>query len=279
MKFESLQWGDYELIDVGNGLKYERFGTFYLIRPESMAYFKSALDPEEWEKSCDFIFEENDSTSGKWIMKSGQDLWRLQYQDFQFLLKITRFKHIGLFPEQEINWRFILENLDSKGRFLNLFGYTGAASIVAASTGAKVVHVDSVKQIVQWASENAKINHFESISWVVEDALKFAQKEYKRGKKYDGIIMDPPAFGFGTKGEKWKIEENIEELIQLGIDLLEPNGFLVLNTYSPKLPLKKLKQLLDLHKHKGSFEVGELTTQSTSGKNLTRGNLVRFRRN
>ena len=160
--------------------------------------------------------------------------------------------------------------------FLNLFGYTGVASVVAATTGSKVIHVDSVKQIVNWASENAKLNKVDSISWVVEDALKFGRKELRREKQYNGIIMDPPAFGFGPKGEKWKIEENIEELIQIGVDLLAPGGFLILNTYSPKLPLKKLRQLLDPHKHKGSFEVTELVTKSSSGKSLTRGNLVRF---
>ncbi|MCB0476879.1 MAG: class I SAM-dependent methyltransferase [Crocinitomicaceae bacterium] len=279
MKFESNLWEDYELIDVGGGQKYERFGSVYTIRPESLAYFKSNLNQTNWLKECDFVFEETDSTSGKWIKNADPKEWEIHFDDFKFQLRITKFKHIGLFPEQEINWRFIKQNLKAEGRFLNLFGYTGAASIVAAGVGAKVVHVDSVKQIVQWASENAKLNQLDSISWVVEDALKFARKELKRDRKYNGIIMDPPAFGFGAKGEKWKIEDNIEELTQLGIDLLEPGGFLIINTYSPKLPLKKLKQILDPHKHKGSFEVGELTTTSTSGKSLTRGNLVRFIRN
>lgn len=276
MKTLSNFWEDYELIDVGGGKKYERFGDYYFIRPESLAYFKSTLDEFEWERETDFIFQEEGSTKGKWAKTGPKDEWTIRFQDILIGLKTTKFKHVGIFPEQEVNWRFIQENLSENQNFLNLFGYTGVASVVAAKSGAKVVHVDSVKQVVQWASENAKMNKVDSISWVVEDALKFARKEFKRERSYNGIIMDPPAFGFGTKGEKWKLEENIDELIQLGIDLLAPGGFLIMSTYSPKLPLKKLRQLLDPHKHKGSFEVTELVTKSTTGKSLTRGNLVRF---
>lgn len=280
MKFESRFWDDYELIDAGGEKKYERFGDLYFIRPEMMAYFKSVLEHVEWEKECDWVFEEKGTTSGKWLSKGNRiEEWVLQYKGLKIQLKKTKFKHIGIFPEQEVNWRFIEDHLTENDKFLNLFGYTGVASIVAAQTGAKVVHVDSIKQIVNWASENAQLNNIDHISWVVEDALKFARKEVRRERKYKGVIMDPPAFGFGPKGEKWKIEDNIEELIKLGVDLLEPEGFLIINTYSPKLPLKKLKQLLDPQKHKGSFEVGELITKCKSGKTLNRGNLVRFQKN
>lgn len=276
MKFEAKNWEDYELLDAGGGNKYERFGNQYFIRPESLAYFKSALNYSDWAKEVDFIFEEINHQKGNWKKKEGQEEWKIQFDEALIQLKLTKFKHIGIFPEQEINWRYIKGNLNSDSKFLNLFGYTGVASIVAARTGAKVVHVDSIKQIVNWASENAAINKVETISWVVEDALKFAQKELRREKKYDGIIMDPPAFGLGPKGQKWKIEDNIEELIQLGVDLLNPGGFFILNTYSPKLPLKKLRQLLDPHKHKGSFQAGELISTTNTGKTLLRGNLVRF---
>lgn len=276
MKTSSKFWEDYELLDVGDGKKYERFGDQYFIRPESLAYFKSTLGEDQWQTECDFIFDEEGSTKGKWTKLGAKDQWMIRYDDIKIFLRITKFKHIGVFPEQEVNWRYIQEELNEDSVFLNLFGYTGVASVVAAKTGSKVIHVDSVKQIVNWASENAKLNKVDSISWVVEDALKFGRKELRREKQYNGIIMDPPAFGFGPKGEKWKIEENIEELIQIGVDLLTPGGFLILNTYSPKLPLKKLRQLLDPHKHKGSFEVTELVTKSGSGKSLTRGNLVRF---
>ncbi len=279
MKTVSKSWEYYELIDVGGGQKYERFGDYYFIRPESLAYFRSGLSFTDWEKECDFHFEENEGAKGNWKKGELDKAWTIFYEDLALRLKITKFKHVGIFPEQEVNWTYISENINEGDKFLNLFGYTGVASIVAAQKGAKVIHVDSVKQIVQWASENAAMNNLDSISWVVEDALKFARKEQRRERAYNGIIMDPPAFGFGPKGEKWKIEENIEELIDLGIRLLAPGGFLIINTYSPKLQLKKLRQLLDPHKHLGSFEVSELVTKSTSGKSLTRGNLVRFVKN
>jgi 23S rRNA (cytosine1962-C5)-methyltransferase len=277
MKIEAKNWQDYELIDAGGGYKYERFGQHYFVRPENLAYFKSGLRIVDWKKECDFSFEESKGQKGKWTNHSSKNKdWEIVYDDLKVQLSLTQFKHVGIFPEQEINWKFIKEYLKAEGKFLNLFGYTGLASIVAAKTGAKVIHVDSIKQIVKWASKNAELNNLDSISWVVEDALKFARKEFKRGRKYNGIIMDPPAFGFGPKGEKWKIEDNIEELIQLGVDLLDSKGFFILNTYSPKLPMRRLQEILESFQNEGQFEVAELFSTTSTGKTLSRGNLVRF---
>jgi len=195
-------WSDYELIDAGGGKKLERWGKIITIRPERQAYFHSGLPFADWSKMAHWQFEEITTSKGKWkALKPAPTEWTFHYSPFRFQLRITPFKHIGLFPEQRTNWDFITQNLRTEQRMLNLFAYTGASSIAAKKTGAEVVHVDSVRQLIQWSSENMEASGLDQIKWVCEDALKFAQRELKRNNTYDFIQMDPPAFGLGAKGK------------------------------------------------------------------------------
>jgi len=207
-------WDDYELIDAGGGKKLERWGNVITIRPEVQAYFQSAKPFSEWYELANWEFIAT-GQSGKWkcLKKGSPNRWTIRYKKLSFILELTKFKHIGLFPEQRINWDLIDNKLNESHRFLNLFAYTGAASCVARYTGAETFHVDSVKQLISWARENMEASRILNIKWVHEDALKFAQREVKRGNHYKGIIMDPPAWGIGAKGEKWKLEEKIDELM------------------------------------------------------------------
>jgi 23S rRNA (cytosine1962-C5)-methyltransferase len=188
---------------------------------------------------------------------------------------LTKFKHVGLFPEQAINWQFIQEKLNDEGKLLNLFAYTGAASIAARSTGAETLHVDSVKQLISWAKTNMIASDLDNIKWVHEDALKFASREVKRGNKFDGIVMDPPAWGIGAKKEKWKLEDKLDELMRTAKKLLTQKGFLILNTYSPKIQIERIEELAQLYFPDRNFEVKELWMKTTSGKELYFGNLLR----
>jgi 23S rRNA (cytosine1962-C5)-methyltransferase len=190
-------------------------------------------------------------------------------------LELTKFKHVGIFPEQVSNWEYILGNLKPNQKFLNLFAYTGAASLVAKSTGAAVFHVDSVKQLITWANENQEASNLSGIKWVLEDALKFAQREVKRGNFYDGIIMDPPAFGLGAKGEKWILEEKLPLLLDAANQLLNKNGFLIVNTYSPKLSAKDLRNTAGRYFDVNKLSVNELWMKTKTGKDLFYGNVLK----
>ncbi len=199
----------------------------------------------------------------------------LGYGNLNFGLKLTKFKHVGLFLEQQANWRFIKERVSAGQKVLNLFAYTGAASLVAREAGAEVVHVDSVKQLITWANENKERSNLSDIKWVHEDALKFAQRELKRGNKYDGIVMDPPAWGLGAKGEKWKLEQHLSGLIETAHGLMNPGAFLILNTYSPKIELADLATSAGQYFSANQLEVKQLWMPTKTGKELYCGNLLR----
>lgn len=233
----SQHWKDYELLDAGGNKKLERWGKVLTIRPERNAYFRSVRPHEVWKAQADFEFVEESNTKGHWqqLNPNAPKEWVMAYNNIQLNLRLTGFKHLGLFPEQQANWDFIEKNTQTGERFLNLFGYTGVASLVARAKGADVFHCDSVKQIITWGKENMETSGLADIHWVLEDALKFAQREVKRGKKYKGIIMDPPAFGIGAKNERWKIEDKFPELLELALNLRAENGFIIVNTYSPRL--------------------------------------------
>jgi 23S rRNA (cytosine1962-C5)-methyltransferase len=273
----SEAWKDYELIDAGGGKKLERWGSIITIRPEVQAYFKSEKTFKEWDQIAHWEFVSKDGKSGKWksLKKESPSAWKIMFNKLSFNLELTKFKHVGIFPEQRENWDFIRKNVSANDKFLNLFAYTGAASCVARWAKADVVHVDAVKQLISWARLNMEESNLEDIKWVLEDALKFASREQKRGNKYKGIIMDPPAWGIGAKGEKWKLEEKLEELLTTASTIMERDGFLILNTYSPTVDLKLIQRLAKRIFPKKTTEVKELWMKTTTGKELFYGNLLR----
>ena len=272
-------WEDYELIDAGGNQKLERWGDIITIRPERQAYFKSHLPKSEWMKRAHAEFIPKGTQNGNWkIQDEISPKWKVKFENIQANLTFTRFKHVGLFPEQSANWKVLLSELDNTKSFLNLFAYTGVASVVAKSTGAHVTHVDSVKQLITWEKENMQDSNVSDIRWICDDALKFAEKEVKRGNTYDCIVMDPPAFGLGAKGERWKIEEQLPTLIKLAHALLNKNGLLILNTYSPRITLKEIynetRRLFD----KEQLEASELWQKTSFGNDMFFGHLIRARK-
>lgn len=278
---------DYELLDCGKYLKLERFGEFITIRPEPQALWDPGYTMQEWEKRAHVKFIPRSSSSGEWKkLKKMPDQWKIVYGQgsgkFSLRLGLTAFKHVGVFPEQAVNWDFISDSIRSlktaQPRFLNLFAYTGAASLAARAAGADVTHVDSIRQVVTWANENMKLSGLDNIRWVVEDAMKFVKREVKRGNTYHGIILDPPAYGHGPNGEKWKLEENLSEMMHGALQLLDAEEhFLILNAYS--LGLSSLVTENLLHAHAGKrLETGELYLQAKTGSKLPLGIFGRFRK-
>tara|TARA_B100000965_G_C19571344_1_gene749267 strand:- start:978 stop:1874 length:897 start_codon:yes stop_codon:yes gene_type:complete len=276
---------DYELLDCGNQRKLERFGTIVLNRPEVEAKWSPKLSKERW-KTADWYFFEEKGKKGEWKANGNPaKLWYVNYQlphaKLKFKLELTNFKHIGLFPEQAENWRFIqakLSKIRGKKKVLNLFAYTGAASIVSAACGAEVTNVDSVKQVLNWARENAQLNQEEKIRWILEDARKYVDKAIRRGENYDGIILDPPAFGYGSKKEVWKLERDLQPLLSKVSQLLKSkSSFLILNTYSPKLKVEDLKEIVSQVKaFPNHYSLNELGLTTSHKQSLTVGQLVRF---
>lgn len=281
-------WKDYELIDCGNFEKLERFGNVVLIRPEPQAVWSKKYPESEWTKQHHIRFKGRSATSGEWIKKDQKtpDRWHITYKNedikLQFRLALTSFKHLGIFPEQAVNWDYIIKNVKkfktAQPKVLNLFAYTGGASLAARAAGAETTHVDSIKQVVSWANENQTLSGLENIRWTVEDALKFVKREVKRGRKYNGIILDPPAYGHGPNGEKWKLEDNIREMMDDVVKLLdEDEHFLILNTYSLGFSSVIVENLiLSSFPEVQNLETGELYLQATSGYKLPLGVFGKF---
>jgi 23S rRNA (cytosine1962-C5)-methyltransferase len=282
-------WKDYQLIDSGNFEKLERFGKYFLIRPEPQAIWNASLPDEEWEKMATAWFkkEKNDPEKGRWILnKDMPEQWFIGYayktMKIRLRLGLTGFRHIGVFPEQADNWNYIYDALAAmkaqQSRVLNLFAYTGGASLAARAAGAEVVHVDSVKPVIHWARENMEASNLTDIRWVVEDALKFARRETRRGNFYNGIILDPPAYGRGADGEKWILEENLNELIQLCSQILSPDkGFLLVNLYSMGFSALVLENLINSYfPEQTKKESGEIFLADKFGKRLPLGTFLRF---
>ncbi|MDR0686531.1 MAG: class I SAM-dependent methyltransferase [Dysgonamonadaceae bacterium] len=233
---------DYELIDTGGYEKLERFGQYTLRRPEPQAMWQKAMPDRQWEQLADAWFKKKKSNErGEWLTKPKmRKQWFVshQYKDMKlnFRLGLTAFKHVGIFPEQETSWNFIYDNCRNSNntiKVLNLFAYTGGASLAATAAGASVTHVDSVKQVLTWSRENMKASQLDDIRWVCDDALKFAKREWHRGNRYQAIILDPPAYGRGPEGEKWQLEEHIAELMGACSRLADEESFFcVLTLYS-----------------------------------------------
>ncbi|TWR26470.1 oxidoreductase [Mucilaginibacter pallidiroseus] len=284
-------WKDYELIDCGDFEKLERFGNMILIRPEPQAVWSKALPQSEWQKLHHIKFKGRSATAGEWLKKTPQlnDRWHIEYKNddvaIKFRLALTSFKHVGIFPEQAVNWDYISGNIKKfktpNPKVLNLFAYTGGASLIAKAAGADTTHVDSIKQVVTWANENQELSGISDIRWMVEDALKFVKREVKRGKTYNGIILDPPAYGNGPNGEKWKLEDNINEMIHDVIKLLDPEEhFLILNTYSLGFSSVIIENLIkNAFPTVQNLEIGELYLQATAGPKLPLGVFGKFYKN
>lgn len=285
-------WEDYELIDTGGFEKLERFGAYILSRPEPQAIWDKSMSEQEWKTMAHAIFskEKNNPEKGHWnVLQKIPHNWQISYKNQDDLklklnLAMTSFKHIGLFPEQAVNWDYITDTVKQfpikNPKILNLFAYTGAASVAARGTGADVTHLDSVKQVVTWSKHNMESSGMEGIRWIVDDAMKFIKREVRRGNKYHGIILDPPAYGRGPDGEKWILEEQINEMLKLCAELLEPNHhFLILNMYSLSFSSIIAANLVNSNfKDVNNAEHGELYLIDKFKKKLPLGIFFRFRK-
>ncbi len=290
------KFNDYELIDTGDFEKLERFGSVTTRRPEPQAIWQKSLSEQEWQTmaAASFMRDGKSEERGDWRIKRGcKEQWHIGYQygemKLTMRLGLTAFKHLGIFPEQAANWNYIYDKCcamqSSEGaesrrpKLLNLFAYTGGASLAGAAAGAEVTHVDSVKQVVSWSRENMELSGLSDIRWVVEDALKFVKREVRRGNKYDAILLDPPAYGRGANGERWILEENIQEMLSLCSELLSDKrgSFVVLNLYSMGLSSTLARTAMHQAFGKPSEEQrGELVVVDRAGKELPLGTYYRY---
>lgn len=276
---------DYRLLDTGNFQKLERFGPHTFIRPAPQAIWPKSLAPKEWKKAeGEYRYFKGRETGGEWTFFSTlpENGWSIRFKDLTFNVKPTGFGHIGMFPEQAPNWIWIGEQV-KKGaeheiHVLNIFGYTGASTLAAAGAGARVTHVDASRASVTWARRNLELSGLgkRPVRWIVDDVPKFLKREHKRGKKYDGLIMDPPTFGRGPKGEVWKIENHLAELMSLCKNILGGRpAFLLLTTHSPGfsgLTLENMLRTYLIPSGSGRFETGEMSIYDTGrGLHLPNG--------
>ena len=301
-------WKDYQLLDCGNFEKLERFGNIVMARPEPKALWDKSMSDEQWDKMAHTCFhtgagfgKAGKEDSGTWERrKKMDDQWYIRYKgdqpglDFSLRLGLTSFKHVGVFPEQSSNWEYIYRQTSElvktaqqtgapKPKVLNLFAYTGAASLAAKAAGADVTHLDSVRQVVTWARGNMEKSGMDNIRWIVEDALKFARREAKRGNVYQGIILDPPAYGHGPDGEKWKLDECLNDMLKCVSSILAPqDSFMVLNLYSngfsAVLGETMVRQNFCQDAAFKSLDSGELVLKDSFGKLLPLSVVVRLRR-
>lgn len=260
-------WKDYEVIDTSCGEKLERWGKYILLRPDPQVIWKTEKNVPEWNR-LNGHYHRSSKGGGEWEFFKLPEEWTISYRELNFRLKPFSFKHTGLFPEQAVNWDWCSERIREAGRpvkVLNLFAYTGGATLAAASAGASVTHVDASKGMVTWAKENAAASHLEDapVRWLVDDCVKFVEREIRRGNKYDGIIMDPPSYGRGPKGEIWKIEESIYPFVELAAQLLSDDAlFFLINSYTTGLQPAVLSYMLSavIRKKRGgevqSSEIG-----------------------
>ena len=279
------QWQDYELLDCGGGEKLERWGEQYLVRPDPQAIWDSPRKNPAW-KRANARYLRSQSGGGHWEKKTLPESWKIRYRDLTFQVKPMNFKHTGLFPEQAVNWDFAMEKIRNAGRpirVLNLFAYTGGATLAAANAGASVCHVDASKGMVQWAKENAASSGLSDrpIRWIVDDCKKFVQREIRRGRKYDAIIMDPPSYGRGPSGETWKIEEDVADFIDLTMGVLSDKPlFVLISSYSTGLAPSVMSYLLGITAGKraaGKIEAQELGLPvESTGLVLPCGSSARF---
>ena len=268
-------WKDYEILDMANGEKLERWGDIILARPDPQIIWPSPSFPDKWKKAY-ARYQRSNTGGGAWsYSKKVPESWKVHYKDLTFLIKPMGFKHTGLFPEQAVNWDWMIQKIQKVERpiqVLNLFAYTGGASVACSYAGASVCHVDSSKGMVAWAKENMAVSGLEDrpIRYIVDDVVKFVNREIRRGHTYDAIIMDPPSYGRGANGEVWKFEENLPELIELCSKVLSDQPlFFLINSYTTGISSMVLENLLNLSiakKHKGKVSHGEIGLPMTDSK-------------
>lgn len=262
---------EYKILDLSDGEKLEKWGPYYLVRPDPQVIWDKKSFPELWKKA-DAIYNRSNTGGGKWTIKNTKlpSSWTIKYKDMTFNLKLMGFKHTGLFPEQAYNWNIIRDKIEKSNRqvkVLNLFAYTGGASIASLSKHAIVTHVDSSRGMVDWAKENVKSSNLENeeIHFIVDDVVKFVQREIRRGHKYDIIIMDPPSFGRGANKEVWSVEKDLFNLVDLCSQLLSDNPIMFLiNSYTTGLSMNVLEDVLKLtvnQKYKGTISSDEVGIQ------------------
>ena len=267
------EWKDYEILDMASGEKLERWGNIYLVRPDPQIIWKEKTFPKKWNEA-NAVYNRSSSGGGGWSYKKRlPDAWQIKYKNLTFNIKPMGFKHTGLFPEQAVNWDWMINKIKSEKReikVLNLFAYTGGATVACLSAGASVCHVDSSKGMVAWAKENVASSGLSDrpVRFIIDDVTKFVQREIRRGNKYDAIIMDPPSYGRGKNGEVWQFENNIADLVELCSEVLSDNPlFFLINSYTTGISSKVLENILDLKiKKKGKLSSGEIGLPMTNSK-------------
>ena len=267
------EWKDYEILDMADGEKLERWGEVYLVRPDPQIIWKNKSFPEKW-KQVNARYNRSTSGGGGWkYNKKVPNAWQIKYKNLTFNIKPMGFKHTGLFPEQAVNWDWMMNKIQNEKReikVLNLFAYTGGATVACAAAGASVCHVDSSKGMVTWAKENIISSGLKDkpVRYIIDDVIKFVNREIRRGNTYDAIIMDPPSYGRGTNGEVWKFEENISELVELCTKVLSDNPlFFLINSYTTGISSNVLENILRLNiKTSGTFSNGEIGLPMSNSK-------------
>ena len=259
-------WEEYEILDMANGEKLEKWGEYKLIRPDPQIIWKEKSFPEKWNK-VNAKYNRSKTGGGNWDYKTTlPKSWKIRYKNLCFNIKPMGFKHTGLFPEQAVNWDWMIDKIKNSNRpikVLNLFAYTGGATVACLSAGASVCHVDSSKGMVSWAKENVITSGLEKrpVRYIVDDVIKFVQREIRRGNKYHAIIMDPPSYGRGTSGEIWQFENNISDLVKLCAEVLEKKPlFFLINSYTTGISSEVLSNILklNLNKYNGKITAGEI---------------------
>lgn len=273
----SPEWQDYELLDCGGGSKLERYGPYRLVRPEAEAVWRPALADKEWRSAAAVFRPSPEENGGHWEYNHEiPDRWAMAYRDLKFWAMTSASRHLGVFPEQAAQWDWIAGQVRGSQRpvkVLNLFGYTGLASLAAAGAGAQVTHLDASRKVITWARENLELSHIQpdSIRWILDDALKFVQREARRGSQYDGLILDPPKFGRGPKGEVWEFYKLIPNLLEACQQVLSPNPvFVLITAYAVKASALTLNYALQemVHAYGGKIQCGEVTLQEKSAGRL-----------
>lgn len=275
---EANNWEDYELIDMSRGEKLERWGNVYLLRPDPQIIWDNGNLLEKYHGKINAVYHRSNKGGGNWEnLKSTPASWKINYKNLTFNIKQMGFKHTGLFPEQAVNWDFMIDKIKKANRkikVLNLFAYTGGATVACLSAGASVTHVDSSRGMVDWCKENVNDSGYKDseIRYLVDDVVKFVQREIRRGNKYDAIVMDPPSYGRGANGEVWNIEKNLNYLVEICTEILSDEPlFFIINSYTTGMSSTVLKNLLSLTVNK--YKEGKITCGEIGLKDST-NNLI-----